>query len=68
MITAAQIRGARAQVGWSRADLVAVSMVSRTTIAEIELDKREPYGRTIADIVQALEGDDGSVRLRGDCQ
>ena len=63
-VTAALLRAARALLGWSQADLAKASMVSRPTIAEIELDKREPQGRTLADIVRALEN--AGVEFTGD--
>jgi predicted transcriptional regulator len=55
MFTPAQLRGARAQLGWSQDDLARASLGSRPTIADSELGKRVPHDRTIAEIVRALE-------------
>jgi predicted transcriptional regulator len=55
MITPAQLRGARAQLGWSQDDLFRESLVSRPRIGDFELGKRTPQARTVADIVRALE-------------
>jgi predicted transcriptional regulator len=64
MITPAQVRGARAQLGWSQDDLVRESLVSRPTIADFELGKRTPQARTVADIVRALES--AGIRFFGE--
>ena len=48
-------RGARAILGWSREELAAKSKVSIATLADFEAGKRNPYGRTLADIRRALE-------------
>jgi transcriptional regulator with XRE-family HTH domain len=53
--TAAQLRAARALLNWSQNDLAEVSMVSRTAIAEIEREAREPHNRTLRDLIQAFE-------------
>ena len=43
-------------LGWSRDDLAARSGVGRQTLADFETDKRQPYDRTLADVVRTLEG------------
>ena len=40
---------------WTREQLAASSGVSKMTLADFETGKRQPYARTLADIVQALE-------------
>ena len=73
-LTAAQLRAARGLLGWSQEDLAKAAMVGRATIADFESGKREPYGRTLAVLQQALEaagvqfipenGGGAGVRLR----
>ena len=55
IVTAAQLRAARALLNWSQNDLAGASLVSRTAIAEIEREAREPYERTMRDLVHAFE-------------
>ena len=43
-------------LGWSRDDLASRSGVGRQTLADFETDKRQPYDRTLADVVRTLEG------------
>lgn len=50
-----QCRAARALIGWSQDELVAASKVTKSTIANFEAGKREPYARTLVDIRSALE-------------
>jgi transcriptional regulator with XRE-family HTH domain len=69
-----QCRGARAFLGWSRDELAKRSKVSVATLADFEAGKREPYGRTLADVRRTLEeggiefipenGGGAGVRLR----
>jgi hypothetical protein len=61
MITSAQLRGARAQPGWSWEDLSRASLVSRPTIADIGLGKRVPHDRTV---VRAFES--AGIRFLGE--
>lgn len=55
MVTARQIRAARAWLGWSQQDLADRSKVAKRTIAEFELGNRVPYDRTLRDLKEALE-------------
>jgi transcriptional regulator with XRE-family HTH domain len=72
-ITSHQCRAARALIGWSQDKLAMESNVAKATIANFETGKREPYGRTLDDIRQALEdagveftnGGQPGVRLKG---
>ena len=54
MIKPAQLRAARALLGWSQPDLARASLVSRPTIARIELGGK-PYDRTLVDLIRAFE-------------
>ena len=54
VISAAQSRAARALLGWSQDDLVAASKVTKSTIANFEGGKRQPFERTLLDISNAL--------------
>jgi DNA-binding XRE family transcriptional regulator len=54
-VSPGQIRAARALLFWSQNDLAKASKVSRQTIADFELGKRESYDRTLADVVKAME-------------
>lgn len=54
-ISAAQCRAARALLAWSQSDLCAAADVGRATLANFELEKSTPYGRTLRDIRAALE-------------
>lgn len=61
-------------LNWNREELAARSGVSRPTLADFEVDKRQPYDRTLADIRRAFEaagvefipenGGGAGVRLR----
>ena len=53
-ITAAQLRAARALVGWSQHDLSRASGVGRQTIADLELGTRDPKISTLNALVTAL--------------
>lgn len=54
-ITAAQCRAARALLRWSQSDLAEKAEVGKQTLADFEREAREPYDRTLADIVSTLE-------------
>jgi transcriptional regulator with XRE-family HTH domain len=54
-LTPGQCRAARALVGWSQDQLATASHVAKATIANFELGKRTPYGRTLDDLIAALE-------------
>ncbi len=72
VITPAQARAARALLGWSQDQLVAVSGVPKRTVARLELGDGDPQRRTLAAIRTALEqagvvftnGDEPGVKLR----
>jgi DNA-binding XRE family transcriptional regulator len=64
-VTPAQIRAARALLSWSQNDLAKASRVSRQTIADFEVGKRESYDRTLADVIKALE-DQGVMFIDAD--
>lgn len=71
-MTPAQCRAARALLKWSQDELAEVSQVAKSTIALFELEKRQPYDRTLDDLRDALEaagveftnGDQPGVRMR----
>ena len=54
-ISPRQLRAARALLGWSRADLADKSIVSPTTIGDIERNEVDPRAGSIDRIVEALE-------------
>ena len=54
-ISPAQCRAARALLGWSQDELAQESKVAKATIANFEAGKRTPYGRTLDDLVGALD-------------
>lgn len=54
-LSAEQCRAARAILGWSQDQLSQASKVAKATIANFEAGKREPYERTLADLVSAFE-------------
>jgi len=54
LISAAQLRAARALLGWSQSVLSEKSLVSKATIDAIEREKREPNPRTVIDLLMAL--------------
>ena len=72
MTTPAQIRAARALLGWTQADLAAKADISTTAINSIERGKADPKLSTVNAIRRALEnggveftdGDRPGVRLR----
>ena len=51
---AAQVRGARALLGWSQAYLAEGINVRRVTIAQLENCKREPQASTLSALVTEL--------------
>lgn len=55
MLTASQIRAARAILNWSQSDLAAKAGISLATIRKIELDDVSPRNTTIELIASALE-------------
>ncbi|OAM77758.1 helix-turn-helix domain-containing protein [Devosia elaeis] len=67
MITAPQIRAARALLAWKQVDLAKASGVSEMSIKNIERGDTDPRVSTLAAIRSALEGagiqfiDDGDV-------
>src|ERR1700761_5608315 len=71
-ISPAQLRAARALVGWSRDDLAAATGTNVRTLARLEAGETEPRTTTLAGIRAALEaqgveftnGDAPGVRLR----
>ena len=71
-VTSAQLRAARALLGWSQADLELKSRVTKKTIADFERGARQPYERTLIDLCRSLSeagveftnGDAPGVRLR----
>lgn len=56
MITPAQIRAARALIGWKQTDLSAASGVSEISIKNIERGATDPRASTLQAIQTALEG------------
>ena len=55
MITPEQCRAARSLVRMSQSDLAKAAAVAKQTLADFERGARQPYDRTLRDIVQALE-------------
>ena len=55
MMTAAQCRGARAMLGWSRERLAEAAMISVRTIVDFERDAREPRHATLDVLQRAFE-------------
>jgi len=55
MISSAQCRAARALLNWSRKKLAQESSVSDRTVVDFERGARQPYRRTLRDIVEAFE-------------
>jgi len=55
VLSACQCRMARAAAGLSRSALASKANVSQATLSDFELEKREPYERTLRDIRQTLE-------------
>lgn len=54
-LTPAQCRAGRALLHWSQKDLDRAARVAQKTIADFELDKREPQERTLEALQAALE-------------
>ena len=54
-ISAEQTRAARALLGWSQDDLSNFSGVAKTTLANFEAGRRQPYTRTLREVRSALE-------------
>lgn len=50
-----QLRGARAMLDWTQADLAGRSGISKRTIATIELGDGEPRPETVEKLVRAME-------------
>ena len=50
----AQIRAARALLGWSQTELEDKSRVAKKTIADFERGARQPFERTLIDLCAAL--------------
>jgi transcriptional regulator with XRE-family HTH domain len=55
VITAAQIRAARALVGWTQAQLAAAASLSEISIQQIEKGLTDPRASTLAAIERAFE-------------
>ncbi len=55
ILSAAQCKGARAMLGWSRERLSGTAGVATATIVDFERGARRPYDRTLKDIRRALE-------------
>lgn len=55
MITPAQIRAARALIGWKQTDLASASGISEMSIKNIERNATDPRASTLAAIQSALE-------------
>ena len=55
MITRAQIRAARALVGWSQMDLAQASGISQVAIKNLERGATDPRASTLNGIQQALD-------------
>ena len=54
MISTAQLRGARAMLGWTSRELARRSRIHRRTIRKIERGEAQPQRKTVAAIVGAL--------------
>ena len=55
-LLAAQVRAARGLLGWSQAELAAHIKVSRSTIADLESNKRRPHEATMFVLLSELAG------------
>ena len=55
MISKEQCKAARALVHMSQSDLAEAASVSKQTLVDFERGARQPYDRTLADVVRALE-------------
>lgn len=71
VVTPAQIRAARALLGWTQTDLARASKVSAIAIKNIERGQSDPRTSTMNAIERALDGagvifvDDGDTRPGG---
>lgn len=65
MTTAAQIRAARALLGWTQTELAERSGLSLPSLSAIETTQVSPRRSTVARIVRALE-DAGVIFTNGD--
>lgn len=54
-VTSAQLRGARAMLGWTTARLGTASKIHRRTVADIERGRTQPQEATATRLVAALE-------------
>ena len=54
-ISPEQCRAARGLLGWSQSDLSKASKTATKTIADFERDVRQPYERTLGDVIAAFE-------------
>lgn len=54
-INPSQCRAARALLGWSQDQLASASKVAKATIANFEAERRQPYDRTLDDLIKAFE-------------
>ncbi len=71
MVTAAQLRGGRAMLGWTSGELAKRSNIHRRTIRRLEKGEAQPQRKTLAAIVGALAAGGveffaGGVRLARD--
>jgi transcriptional regulator with XRE-family HTH domain len=69
MITPAQIKAARALIGWKQADLAKAAQLSLTALNNIERGEADPKSSTLLRIQQALEANGiefmtGGARVR----
>ena len=64
MISRAQLRGARAMLGWTSGELARRSKVHRRTIRKVEKGEAQPQHKTLALIVAALTA--GGIEFDGD--
>ncbi len=70
-VSIAQLRAARAMLGWTRQRLAVTSRVHRQTIGDIEKGRTQAQKGTMARLVQTLEEagvvfGDGSVGIKPD--
>lgn len=50
-----QCRAGRALLGWSQEQLAAQAKATQRTVADFERGARQPYGRTLLDLREAME-------------
>ena len=55
IVSAAQLRAARAMLGLKQEEVARASAVARPTITEIESGRRVPHARTLIDLVRVYE-------------